>query len=78
MLDPQMPSHKLVLRFDVVVERDIWEGPFNVWPVGGRCRLAVPEERKNDDKVLVRVEGFIGANEPFVCCDRAGVPRRNL
>lgn len=65
---------KDTLRTDVVIVLDPRERALRA--VGGRRRLAVAEERGNDDEVLLRVERFVSANRPEAVRHYSRVPGR--
>lgn len=65
MLDSKVLCDKLVLSANIVVER-----AFRKWPkmrlVRWRRGLAVSEECRYDDKVLLRIQDFIFSDKPEV------------
>lgn len=63
-----------MLGFDVVVERHIKER-VDVG-VAGADGLAVPEERCDDNEVVLGIQGLVFADEPFIILDGAAVPGR--
>lgn len=74
----QPVRHQSVLCGDVIAERDVRERPEvrgQVRHVGWRGRLAVAQERGDDDEVLVRVERLVRTDEPLVVCYEAREPR---
>ncbi len=78
LVDAEMLRDEAMLGADVVVGGDVGEAR----PVprrGGvarRGREPVAEHVRDDDEVLVRVEGLAGADQPLVLRVLAGVPRR--
>ena len=77
-----MPKKKfgdeLVLDRDVVVDRNVRKAGLVVGRrgVGGRGREAVAEHVRDDDEVLVRVEGHAFPDQPLVLPVPPRVPRR--
>ncbi len=61
-----------MLGFDIVVESHIREGS-DVAVTRGDA-LSITEQGRNDYEVLFRVEGLVGADEPFVVGDGTAIP----
>lgn len=65
MLDAEFLRHKTVLSLHVIVEGNFRKRS-KIWSVGGRGRLAIAEERSDDDKVVFGVESLVLADQPLV------------
>ncbi len=65
MGDSKFLGDKLILGANVVVEGNFWPLPF-YGVIGGRCRLAIPKQCGDNDKITLWVESLVFAYEPEV------------
>lgn len=68
VLDAKFLGDKLILCSHIVVEGTPREWT-RLWLVGGRRRLPIAEERRDDNEKVLRVEGFIFSDQPEVVGD---------